>query len=73
MVKGRYVAQVEIDFCYKGNASTCDEIRERMNNGWLDNTIKEQVEHIVDYSDHHVRVTRIFANIIDATEENEND
>ena len=67
MIKGRYVAQIEIDFQTEETNIGLEEIRNRMRNGWLSNAIEEKTKEIFDDMA-EINITQQYADVWEANE-----
>ena len=66
MIKGRYVAQIDIDFQYDGDKEDYEMIHEMTHGEWLDNEIVKAVSGIFNSDgEHSVIVTKKYACVED--------
>lgn len=73
MIKGKYVAQVEIDFNFerKDNMFSFEKMREGVVGGSLTNALKELIlDDAVDDSFCEVNVTQMYADLYEIDDEN---
>ena len=73
MIKGRYVAQIEVDFEYdsKQPKITFDELHERVHGGWLDDVVGKAVGEIFSSGKPRIVVTRQYADVVEKEEKHE--
>jgi len=70
MIKGRYVAQIEIDFEKLDlKKMTLGEVRERLRGEWMPKAVAEAVGGIFHASDADITVTTQYADVYEVTEE----
>lgn len=71
MIKGRYVAQIEVDFVYdsKQPKITFDELHERVHGGWLDGVVGKAVGEIFYSGDPKITVTRQYADVVEGEDQ----
>ena len=70
--KGRYVAQIEIDFTANLdslNKVTFAEMSDRMHNGWMERTVANVLETIIKGSYGAVTVTPQFADVYEVEDD----
>lgn len=70
--KGRYVAQIEIDFTAdldSLNKVTYAEMSDRMHNGWMERTVASVLETIIKGSCGAVTVTPQFADVYEVEDD----
>lgn len=69
--KGRYVAQIEIDFTAdldSLNKVTFAELSDRMRNGWMERTVSLALETVVKGSYGEITVTPQYADVYEVEE-----
>ncbi len=73
MIKGRYVALVEVDFRCKESQIKLDtkELRERMNGGWMEEAVSKMVGAIFKGVRGTVKATRQYADLVEVEDETE--
>lgn len=76
MIKGRYVALVEVDFCVTEaeDIRPIEDMRSDYANGVVDEVLKNELEEIFTTKDRGyttVKVTRQYADVIECPEEGE--
>lgn len=70
--KGRYVAQIEMDFTAdldSLNKVSFAELSDRMRNGWMERTVSNALKTIVKGSYGEITVTPQFADVYEVEEE----
>ena len=70
--KGRYVAQIEIDFTAdldSLNKVTFAEMSDRMHNGWMERTVANVLETIIKGSHGAVTVTPQFSDVYEVEDD----
>lgn len=72
MIKGRYVAQIEVDFQYSGDKVDYKTVYDRIHGDWIDNTVEEAIGKVFR-SDKHEPVIKITKQYADVTEIKENE
>lgn len=70
--KGRYVAQIEIDFTAdldSLNKVTFAELNDRMRNGWMERTVSHALETVVKGSYGEITVTPQYADVYEVDDD----
>lgn len=70
-IKGKYVAQVEIEFDFERTPYMCplSESREKICGGWFTEQIAHMIEEEIDLG--KVNVTQLYADIYEIEEDND--
>ena len=70
-LKGRYVAQIEVDFEYDGQRTSYRRVHDRIHGEWIDNAIKDQIRKIFvsDNREPKIIVTKQYADVTELQEE----
>lgn len=76
MIKGRYVAQIEIDFSYMSGArpqseSGLNTFRERLGDVWMEKAIKHYLRKIFQGGETDIKVTRQLSDIYETEGNND--
>jgi hypothetical protein len=68
MIKGRYVAQIEVDFQYTGKDGDYKMMHDRIQSEWLDNTIAELVSKVFVGGTSAITVTKQYGDVTETKE-----
>lgn len=69
MIKGRYVAQIEVDFAYEGQKACYPEIHDRLHGEWIDKAIREAVGEIFYGSVNSITLTKQYVDVTEIKED----
>ena len=68
MIKGRYVAQIEVDFEYAGANASYEEIHERLHGDWIAVATERAIFNIFSTGKPKITVTKQYANVVEDEE-----
>ncbi len=70
MIKGRYVAQIVVDFSYdKKPEETYKRLQERFNSDWIENALAFWMKRIFNNGKPQIKVTRQLVDVVRSDED----